>query len=328
MTYVDHTSLVGCTLTGNPATRASDGKQYYEYTGCTSTTVQPMTMGMSDVAGSSFHQTGPITTSVKPLDQSQLTSAQAAIVPWQITVGGNVKKNVGGTLVPVVGFSRTEVEAIFSRNVTDWTQLGLVTDVNSPGTPDPSPNPITLCLRVAGSGSKAGFNVTVMKDATETPFGSTDLTQAADGVYFGTSTQDVQDCLRGNAGLGRPAHPRGVGYLDADVSVATPPAYPVKLAGFFANDTSLPDPKINVKCGKYLYWAGERMNTRNYADPGITASITALATAFIADASSSTLIALLPAGAFWVAQSDMFVSKNADAGPVLWSAGAHSTCAQ
>jgi ABC-type phosphate transport system substrate-binding protein len=293
-----------------------------------------MTMGMSDVAGSSFNQTGPITTTVKPLDQSMLTSTQTAIVPWQFTVGEHVKKNIGtvGTpnLVSVVGFSRTEIEAIFSRNVTDWTQLGLVTDVASPGTPDAT-SPITLCLRAAGSGSKAAFDATVMKDATETPFGSTDLTQSADGVYFGASTQDVQDCLKGNptaSGGPRPAHPRGIGYVDADVSVATTPAYPVKLNGVFANDTSLTDPKINVKCGKYLYWAGERMNTRNYSDPGITASITALANVFITNASSSSTVALLPAGAFWVAQSDMYVFKNADPGPVLWSAGAHSTCAQ
>jgi len=328
MTYLDHTTLTGCTAAGL-LTRASDSKQYYERTGCTATTVQPMTMGMADVAGSSFHQTGPITTSVKPLDQSQLTSTQAAIVPWSLTVGEHVKKNVGGTLVPVTGLSRTEAEAIFSRSVTDWTQLGLVTDVTSPGTPDAT-SPITLCLRVAGSGSKASLDENVMKDATETPIGSTDLSQAADGVYFGSSTQDVQDCLRGNNTTTpvRPAHPRGIGYLDSDQAAVSSPAYPVALAGFLANDTSLTDAKRNIKCGLYLYWAGERMNVRNFADPGITAAITALGSAFITDASTAASIALLPAGAFWVASSDMFVLKNADGGPVIWKAGAHPTCAQ
>jgi len=288
-----------------------------------------MTMGMSDVAGSSFHQTGPITTSVKPLDQSQLTSTQAAIVPWSLTVGEHVKKNVGGTLVPVTGLSRTEAEAIFSRSVTDWTQLGLVTDVTSPGTPDAT-SPITLCLRTAGSGSKASLDENVMKDATETPIGSTDLSQAADGVYFGGSTQDVQDCLRGNNTTTpvRPAHPRGIGYIDSDQAAVSSPAYPVALAGFLANDTSLTDAKRNIKCGLYLYWAGERMNVRNFADPGITAAITALGSAFITNSSTAASIALLPAGAFWVASSDMFVLKNADGGPVIWKAGAHPTCAQ
>jgi len=325
MTYLDHTGLVGCSA-ATLKTRTSDGRQYYEYTGCTATTVQPMTMGMADVAGSSFHQVGPITTVVKPLDQSMLNSTQVAIVPWQFIVGEHVKKNVGGVLMPVVGLSRTEIEGIFSRNVTDWSQVGLVTDVTTPGTPDAT-SPITLCIRAAGSGSKAALDETVMKDATETPTGSTNLTLAADGVYFGSSTQDVQDCMRGNAGLGRPAHPRGIGYVDADVSVATAPAYPVQLNGFFANDTSLTDPKQNVRCGKYLYWAGERLNTRNYADPGITADITALANDFITDTSTASTIALLPAGAFWVAGTDMYVTKNADAGPISWKPGAHP-CAQ
>ena len=106
------------------------------------------------------------------------------------------------------------------------------------------------------------------------------------------------------------------------------PAYPIKLNGLLANDTGLTDPKTNIRCGMYLYWAGERMNVRNYSDPGITASITALANAFITSSSSSSSIALLPAGAYWVASADMYVFKNADPGPVLWKAGAHPSCGQ
>ena len=338
MTYADHLGA-GCTLTnsGNPLTRASDGKQYYEFSGCTGTTVQPMTMGMADVAGSSFHQVGPFPQKVSPLDQSTLTSTQVAMVPWAFAVGEHVKKNIGTTdtpnLVPVVGLSRTEIESIFSRQFTDWTQVGLVTDVDSPGKPDAA-SPISLCIRAQGSGSKAAFDEMVMINATETPFGSTDLTNGADGVYFGGSTQDVQDCLRGNVspstGGPRPAHPRGIAYMDADQAYnvsATGPAYPIKLDGLAANDTSLTDPKRNIKCGMYLYWAGERFNVRNYPDTDVTDSIKALATAFITDASSSALIALMPAGAFWVAGSDMYVNKNADAGPVNWASGAHP-CAQ
>ncbi|HTN43818.1 MAG TPA: hypothetical protein VMN77_08490 [Nitrospiria bacterium] len=402
MHYLDHLAST-CSSGPTLLTRAADGKQYYEYTGCNTIIAGdlPMTMGMADVAGSSFHQVGPVTTVVKPLDQSMLTSAQAAIVPWQLLVGEHVKKNVGGVLQPVVGLNRTEIEAIFSRNVTDWTQVGLVTDVTTPGTPDAS-SPITLCLRAAGSGSKAAFDETVMKDATETPSGSTNLTLSADGVYFGSSTQDVQDCIRGNAGLSRPAHPRGIGYVDADVSVATAPGYPIKLDGLRASnivvsskstsvatsttlddtaqdwvtnslvnysvkitggtgagqtatvtanaatqltvapawatnpDTTstyqiwtnlVDDPKATVKCGEYIYWAGERLNTRNYSDPGISSDQIALASDFVTNSSSSSTIALLPAGDFWVAGADMYTFKNADAGPVSFKPGAHP-CAQ
>jgi hypothetical protein len=81
------------------------------------------------------------------------------------------------------------------------------------------------------------------------------------------------------------------------------------------------DSKVRVRCGQYLYWAGERMNVRSYADPGVTAAMSALNTAFITNSSTSGTIALLPAGQFWVAGSDMYVTKNADAGPVIWKAG-------
>jgi hypothetical protein len=69
------------------------------------------------------------------------------------------------------------------------------------------------------------------------------------------------------------------------------------------------------------------MNVRNYADAGITAAMSALNTDFITSSSTAGTIALLPAGQFWVASSDMYVTKNADAGPIIWKAGAHP-CAQ
>ena len=429
MHYLDH--LAGtCSSGPTLKTRAADSKQYYEYTGCNTVVAGdlPETMGMADVAGSSFHQVGPFPTAVKPLDQSMLTSTSTAIVPWQFIVGEHVKKDIGippaHNLVPVVGFSRLEIEAILGHTVTDWRQLGLVTDVGTLGTPDAS-SPITLCLRSAGSGSKAALDETVMKDANEFTVQTVAITSAADGVIFGTSTQDVQDCIRGNAGNGRPAHPRGIAYVDADVSVATLPAYPVKLNGMYASDIvvfgqstsnglppqpapnntlttlddtsttnssndgatnivrnkftpgalvgdlvviiggtgagqsftitgntatqlsvapanwatvpdatsaykvvpDLSDSKQTVRCGQYYYWAGERMNVRNYADPGITADMTSLNNDFITSSSSAPTVALLPAGQFWVAGSDMYTFKNADAGPVFWKAGAHP-CAQ
>jgi len=321
MTYLDHTSLPGC----GPAalqTRTSDGRQYYEITGCTATISKPVLLGSAEVAGSSLHQVGPIGTTVKPQDQSMLTSTGVAIVPWKFVVGNHVKKidPKSGNLVNMAGLSRTEIEGIFSRNVADWRQLGLVTDVAIPGIPD-SASPITLCLRAAGAGSKAALDETVMKDSSEFPLGSTDLTNPASGVYFGNTTQDMIDCIGGNAGAGRPAHPTAIGYVSADVGV--PNGYDIKLNGFYSNDPSLSDPKLNVKCGEYLYWTGERLNVRAAADPDITSDQSALIQAFIADASNPAAIAMMPAGNTWVATSEMYVSKSADAGPMLFSSGAH-----
>jgi hypothetical protein len=321
LTFLDHTSLTGC----GPATlqtRVPDGRQYYEIAGCSATVSKPVLLGSAEVAGSSLHQVGPLTTTVRPVDQSMLNSTGVAIVPWKFVVGSHVKKvdPKSGILVNLAGISRTEIEAILSRTVTDWRQLGLVTDVAIPGTPD-SASPVTLCLTTAGSGSKAALDETVMKDAGEFPFGSTDLTNPAPGVYFGNTARDVIDCIGGNAGAARPAHPSAIGYVGADVGV--PNGTGIKLDGLYANDPSLPDPKLNVKCGKYLYWTDERLNVRGAADPDITSDQSALIQAFIAEASNPAAISMMPTGNTWVAASEMYVYKNADAGPVSFYPGAH-----
>lgn len=329
MPYLDHTVLTGCT---GPTlvTRPSDGKQFNEYTGCTAGPVQlPVNIGWSDVGGSSFGQTGPITTVVKPLDDSALISTQVAIVPFSFLVGNGVQKVSGGTVQgKVTNLSHYQVEALLSRQVTDWRQLGLGTaPINADGspaavgTPADATSPVTLCLRTAGSGTKAALDQTVMVTANEINSGSTNLTSAADGVYFGTSNQDVRDCIIGNVTAGRPAHPKAFGYMEADQAfdaanptVGVSKAYEVKMDGFKAYDPTLADPKENLKCGKWKYWVGERMNTRNpsSSDPATAALISAT----IAMASDPATIGILPAGTFWTAPSQMNVQKNADKGPV------------
>ena len=228
--------------------------------------------------------------------------------------------------------SHYQVEALLSRQVTDWRQLGLGTaPVNADGsaaavgTPADATSPVTLCLRTAGSGTKAALDETVMVIANEINAGSTNLTSAADGVYFGTSNQDVRDCIIGNIPAGRPAHTKGFGYMEADqaFAAANPTvgvslAYEVKMDGFKAYDPTLADPKENLKCGKWKYWVGERMNTRNpsSSDP----SVAALISATIAMASDPATIGILPAGQFWAAPSQLNVQKNADRGPVNFKA--------
>jgi ABC-type phosphate transport system substrate-binding protein len=289
----------------------------------------PVNVGWSDVHGASFHQVGPITVSVTPLDQSSLLSTQVAIVPFAFIMGGGVYEvNSSGNVTSLVqNLSRLQVEQILSRAATDWRQLGLGTAAlgSAPGTPADATSPITLCLRRAGSGTKASLDETVMKDVNEVPSGSTSLTNPADGVYFGQSNQDIRDCVIGNSGAGRPAHIRAFGYMEADQAQAAvdavttgsqPDAYIVRMNGYLANDPTHPsgDAKHDLKCGRWQYWVGERMNTRNpsSADPTTQTVIAD----YIAMASAPSTIGILPAGAFWTAPGDMNVFKNADAGPV------------
>jgi ABC-type phosphate transport system substrate-binding protein len=319
MLYLDHTLTAGCTgpvLT----TRPSDGKQYNNTTGCSNgnTVSLPVHMGASDVQGSSFNQTGPLGTTVLPLNDSGLNSQVGAIVPFAIYVGkGVVKLNAAGTgpAGQIDGLSRLQIEQIFARSVTDWTRLGFgtVTDA-APGTLEAS-SPITLCLRTAGSGTKAAFDQTLMLNATETAFASAT-------VIFSPSTSGVLSCLAANR--------RSIGYMDADQVVSFNPggasaglAYVVPVDGGLANDPSLTDRKRDLKCGKFAYWTALRLNQRTTPIGGGT---DALISAFISNVQAAATIAQIPTGAFWASDEEMVVSKNSDKGPLIWKAGAHPEC--
>jgi hypothetical protein len=123
MLHLDHTLTTGCTgpiLT----TRVSDGKQYNNTINCANgnTISLPTHMGASDVQGASFHQTGPLGTSVTPLDDTTLNSVVTAIVPFSLYAGkGVVKLNAAGTGPngKIDGLSRLQVEQIFAKSVAD-----------------------------------------------------------------------------------------------------------------------------------------------------------------------------------------------------------------
>ena len=317
MNFLDHTLTAGCTgptLT----TRPSDGKQYNNTVNCanTNTISLPVHMGASDVQGASFHQTGPVGTSITPLDDASLNSVVSAIVPFTVYAGKGVVKDVGGNPGgPISGLSRMEVEAIFNRAVTDWKRLGFGTVTDAvPGSLEAT-SPITLCLRNAGSGTKAAFDETLMINANETSVANA-------SVIFSSSTSGVLACLAANR--------RSIGYMDSDQVVSFNPgganaglAYPVRIDGGLANDPSLADPKRDLKCGKYAYWAGWRLNRRTASEG---AAIDALAQAFVDNAGLQTTISIIPTGAFWASDEEMAVFKNADRGPIAWKAGNHPEC--
>lgn len=319
MLFLDHTLTTGCT---GPVvvTRPSDGKQYNNTTGCNNgnTISLPVHMGASDVQGASFHQTGPVGTTVAALDDSTLNSVVTAIVPFTVFAGkGVVKLDAAGTAPngPIDGLSRLQIEQIFSRSVTDWKRLGFGTVTDAAPSTLEATSPITLCLRNAGSGTKAAFDETVMINTTETSVAGT-------SVIFSSSTSGVLSCLAANR--------RSIGYADADQVVSfnvgganAGLAYPVRIDGGLANDPSLTDPKRDLKCGKYAYWAGWRLNRRTTSEG---AAIDALAQAFVDNAGLQATIGIIPTGAYWASDEEMAVSKNVDKGPLIWKAGAHPEC--
>lgn len=319
MLFLDHTLTTGCTGPVDTI-RPSDTKHYNNTTGCNNgnTISLPVHMGASDVQGASFHQTGPVGTTVSALDDTTLNSVVTAIVPFTVFAGkGVVKLDATGTAPngQIDGLSRLQIEQIFSRSVTDWKRLGFgtVTD-GAPGTLEAT-SPIVLCLRNAGSGTKATWDETMMINTTETSVAGT-------SVIFSSSTSGVLSCLAANR--------RSIGYADADQVVSfnvgganAGLAYPVRLDGGLANDPSLADPKRDLKCGKYAYWAGWRLNRRT---AGEGAATDALAQAFVDNAGLQATIGIIPTGAYWASDEEMFVSKNVDKGPLIWKAGNHPEC--
>lgn len=320
MLYLDHTLTTGCT---GPVvvTRPSDSKQYNNTTGCNNanTISLPVHVGASDVKGASFHQTGPVGTSIAPLDDTTLNSVATAIVPFSLFVGkGVVKLDAAGTAPAgaISGLSRLEIEAIFNRGVTDWKRLGFGTVTDAvPGTLEAT-SPITLCLRNAGSGTKAAWDETVMINANETSV-------SGPTVIFSSSTSGVLTCLAGNR--------RSIGYADADQLVSfnvgganAGLANPVRIDGGLAYDPALVgNEKRDLKCGKYPYWAAWRLNRRTTTEG---ADIDALAQAYVDNAGLQTTISVIPTGAFWASDEEMAVQKNSDRGPILWKAGNHPEC--
>jgi ABC-type phosphate transport system substrate-binding protein len=332
---LDINNLTGCT---GPNNLTFNGRSYQEFTGCTNSVGVnfPTHYGFSDVRGSSFHQSGPPGSFINPIDEGNLVRQTAAVVPFDIVLGtGVVQPTTDGKVAgPVTSLSRLQVEGLLSRtSVSDWRQLGLGTcaptagEMCAPGTNLDATSPVTLCLRNSGSGTKASLDEEVMKDATETAIGvALPNTTLASGVFFGNSNGNVRDCIRGAAGFSL-AHPNAVGYMETDQAFAaavTGPngrpqnLYRVKLNGFTAYDQTKAEPRCDVINGRHLYWSNENMYKRPSPATGIDATTQQLIDDYFATASAASTVALLPAGAFWVADETMNVSKNADAGPVNW----------
>ena len=336
---LDINALSNCV---GPNTVTISGHTFSEFTGCTNSSAVnfPTHYGFSDVRGSSFHQAGPPGSFINPIDEGSLVRATAAIVPFDIVLGTGVVATSGGTVAgPVASLSRTQAEAIFSRaTVTDWRQLGLATctgagfvngEMCAPGTAVDATSPMDLCLRNSGSGTKASIDEEVLKDATETAIGITmPNTSSAHGVYFNGSNGNVRDCIKGATGFSL-AHPTAVGYMEADqaaIAALTGPGgrpqnlYVVRLGGARANDVTKAEPRADIICGRHLYWSNENMWKRPAPAAGIDATTQQLIDDYFTTASATATVAALPAGAFWVDEATMNVSKNADAGPILWKA--------
>ena len=151
---------------------------------------------------------------------------------------------------------------------------------------------------------------------------ATETSLANASVVFSSSSSGVLTCLTANR--------RSIGYMDSDAVVnfnvgggSAGLAYAVRIDGGLAYDPSLASPKRDLKCGKYPYWAGWRLNRRTTSEGP---DIDALAQAYVDNAGLQTTISVIPTGTYWASDEEMAVSKNVDKGPLNWKAGNHPEC--
>jgi ABC-type phosphate transport system substrate-binding protein len=358
------------------------GRTRQFYPSCTQFSANPtsspatalvVNMGVSDVAATSFGQVsvGYIGTTqqgsivVGPRADSNITTSRPVVVPFSIVLGSAVKSinpATGSVIGPVRNLTQLQVEAISSRNITRWTQLnGIGADTNADGIVNASDNnTIVLCQRRAGSGTKAAFDQTLMKDASEhtgqTPVGSGSFNltlgtpatpTAGPTTLLGIANGDVKDCLQGNATPtipasdpfpfpgARPAHPTAFAYMEAEQAATVSPAaaYVVSVDG----GKALRNDSFNghvPPAEEAIYAGNEKENIRcgkyqywvfeafNTRNvPPAGTNEQILIDRFLAQAESPSIINNLPnVGRYWVAPAEMHVTKNADKGPVLWKA--------
>ncbi|MBX3304364.1 MAG: substrate-binding domain-containing protein [Nitrospira sp.] len=308
--FLNHTQLTGGTgpvLT----TRPTDNKQYNNTTGITSSPINlPVHVGLSPIQGGTYNQTGPIGVTTSPIDDSGLNVTPVVAVPLALFVGkGVVKNNNGAPGGPIEGLSQDEVGAIFSRQVTDWRQLGYgtVTDANPNALEATSP--ILLALRNAGAGQKSLFQEIFLK-----PLYNETLIPIPNQVIFSPNASGSVDVVANNR--------RAIGYFEAEELARFETggnraglAYIIKVNGASAHDVTKSDPKVDFKSGRYPLWGNVRLFRRA---AGEGAATDALAQAFVAAAGSKTTIDNSGGGRFWSAAVDLKVFKNSDRGPLLW----------
>lgn len=292
----------------------------------TGTKCVDVTLGASDVAAEAFIQIssgnlkGPAGGGVvnrnfaaNPVDGSGLTTYNPVVVPFAPFLSKDVTLSTCGdglnagemcqtdadcpgftagngcTAGPVENLSREMLVNIFSGQGYYWNDFGQ-------GFPA---EPITACLRHAGSGTHATLDLAVMNSS----WGASvvQAQSAADPIiWFNDGSSDEMRCINGNFGT-----KFAIGYADADQLVGTtayPNVYRPKYNGFTPS-------RVNIRNGLYDWFSAQWL----YEDPSEPnfAKTHPVVDALIAFASDPAKIPATKAG-YWAAQGEMTWFKNSD----------------
>lgn len=288
---------------------------------------QDVTLGASDVAAEAFTQIssgqlkGPLGGGfvsrnfvASPVDGSGMTTFNPLVVPFAPFVSNNVTMSTcdGGDLAgemcsdladcgagatsctakPLDNVSREMLVNIFSGQAWYWSDFGA-------GFPA---EPITVCLRHAGSGTHATLDHAVMNSKWGANLVVSE--SAADPiVYFNDGSSDEMKCISSNKGAITPAL-YAIGYADADQLSAKPEYAPYvtspKYNGYKAT-------RVNIRNGLYDWFSAQWM----YMNPAEAATNKAVVTDLVAFAANPDNIPSTKAN-YWAAQDEMTWFKDSD----------------
>jgi hypothetical protein len=187
------------------------------------TTCVPVTLGASDVQVQDFVQfssgallgpnggaftvrnfaNNPITLSANTVDY-----CRPEAIPFEFYVNSSVVTSPSVTLTNI---SSAEAKMLFSGIITDWSQLQSTAMVAQP---------VTLCLRHAGSGTHATMDA-FMRPQTLVKSAQGTTTSTGYKIFFNDGASDLMRCVNGISGTWSGAG--AIGYADADQSLSSYP---------------------------------------------------------------------------------------------------------
>ena len=274
-------------LMANPATCTGSS--------CTANECKLVTAGASDVQAATFLESsygmlygpvaGPLTFrdfGANPVSDkagvngasNTLVDANPIVVPFSMFVNSSVTASNGTTDKTITNLSSSQIRLLFAGQIFNWSDLGAYYDeTGTKWTFDSVP--VQVCMRHAGSGSHATFDVTQMTTAIGasqllnsedcTQYAKCDSSTASDyplatvgyGFWFNDGTSQELDCVNGKGvWTGKGA----VGYADADKAVGAGSSY--TSTAQIALNGQLPS-KANVAAmienGDYDFWTIENL---------------------------------------------------------------------
>ncbi|MBJ6724290.1 substrate-binding domain-containing protein [Geomesophilobacter sediminis] len=195
--------------------------------------------------------------------------------------GSAVAGTCGSTASTINTMTREMADIIFSGQATNWSAFG----------PAFTAQPLVVCLRHAGSGTHAALDHAVMADGAWG--GQLVQNEVANFIYFNDGSGDERNCINAFNGA--------VGYLDADSSVPTNGAGPLKYNGLYPSAYA-------IQNGAYDFWVDQTV----YFPDTITADQQTAWNNMFSYLNSTTGLTNAGYAQFWAASNNMTVSKEAE----------------